>query len=78
MLRQSGLIPAYAVSILLGFNPVFTQAKPHEHGVAQLEISLSGNDLQLRFVSALDSFLVGSARRATTKKKCFIGNCVKI
>ena len=52
MLRQSGLIPAYAVSILLGFNPVFTQAKPHEHGVAQLEISLSGNDLQLRFVSA--------------------------
>jgi len=57
MLRQSGLIPAYAVSILLGFNPVFTQAKPHEHGVAQLEISLSGNDLQLRFVSALDSFL---------------------
>lgn len=57
MIRQSGLILAYAVSILLGFNPAFTQAKPHEHGVAQLEISLSGNELQLRFVSALDSFL---------------------
>ncbi|NDH31293.1 MAG: DUF2796 domain-containing protein, partial [Betaproteobacteria bacterium] len=49
----------WALVLFLGFHslPLIAHAKPHEHGVAALEISLSGQTLNLRLSSPLDSFL---------------------
>jgi hypothetical protein len=53
MLGRTSLLLAHLASLFLGL----AHAKPHEHGVAQLEISLSGQELSIRFASPLDAFL---------------------
>ncbi|NDF18356.1 MAG: DUF2796 domain-containing protein [Betaproteobacteria bacterium] len=52
-------VTLWALVLFLGFHslPLIAHAKPHEHGVAALEISLSGQTLNLRLSSPLDSFL---------------------
>lgn len=57
MLRQASVLLALLTSFFLGLGLLPAHAKPHEHGTAQLEVSLSGQSLSIRFASPLDSFL---------------------
>jgi len=55
MRPRASFFLAHLASLVLGLG--LAHAKPHEHGVAQLEVSLSGRELSIRFASPLDVFL---------------------
>ena len=61
MVRLSGQVKLFAQAwstvfiMALGCNQAFS--KPHEHGVAEFELSQTGQTINIRFSSPLDSFL---------------------